>query len=89
VLTSEGAAEVPVHGSYNLGDQSIVDELNRVMKRELLPCLLPSMEVLVQAIDSYYKSNRRVFGLRWLCQQERPEVAADQGHADNHDIVSR
>jgi hypothetical protein len=69
-------------------DQRLVASLGPAGRRALLPRLLASIDALVQAVDSYYKSTRRVFGRRRHGKKEMPERAADRRHADHHDMVS-
>ncbi len=69
-------------------DQHLVASLGPADCRALLPRLLASIDALVQAVDSYYESTRRVFSRRRHGKKETPECAADQGHADHHDMVS-
>jgi hypothetical protein len=54
----------------------------------LLPCLLASIDALIQAVDSYHESYRRVFGRRRKGKKETPKRAADCRHANTHDLVS-
>ncbi len=54
----------------------------------LLPCLPTSIDALVQAIESYYDSYRRVFRRLWPGKKEKLEKATDQPQANNHDLVS-
>jgi hypothetical protein len=69
-------------------DQRLVAALGTAGRRALLPWLLASIDALVQAIDSYYESNRRVFGRRRHVRNETPERVADRRHTDHHDMVS-
>ncbi len=55
----------------------------------LLPCLHVSIDALVQALDSYYESYRRVIGQRQHGKYDTLKWAADQRHADSHDLVSQ
>jgi hypothetical protein len=69
-------------------DQRLVASVWPAGRRALLPRLLASIDALVQAVDSYYKLTRRVFG-RWQHgMKETPERAADRRHTDQHDMVS-
>ncbi len=70
-------------------DQRLVAALGTAGRRALLPRLLASIDALVQAIDSYYESNRRVFGRRRQGKNENAERAVERRHADHHDMVSR
>jgi hypothetical protein len=50
-------------------NQQLVAALGLARRRELLPHLLASIDALVEAVDSYYESYRRVFG-RWRHSKE-------------------
>jgi hypothetical protein len=45
-------------------DQQLVAALGPAGRRALLPRLLASIDALIQAVDSYHESYRRVFGRR-------------------------
>ncbi len=57
--------------------------------RVLLSRLLALIDGLVQAVDSYYESTRRVFGRRRHGKKETAEHVVDWQHANHHDMVSR
>ncbi len=69
-------------------DQQIIAVLGPARRRALLPPLLASIDALVQAVDTYYKSYHQVFGRRRRGKKKKPEKAADWRYADNHDLVS-
>jgi hypothetical protein len=68
-------------------DQQLVAALGLAGHRALLPCLLASVDALVQAVDSYYESYCRVFRQWWYGKKETLEKAANWCHADNHHLV--
>jgi hypothetical protein len=68
-------------------DQQLVATFGPPEHRALLPCLLASVDALVQAVDSYNENYSQVFE-RWRCgKKEELEKAADRRHANNHDLV--
>ncbi len=69
-------------------DQRVVAALGTARRCALLPCLLVSIDALVQAVDSHYESYRRVFGRRQHGQKEDAEGAVERRHADHHNLVS-
>jgi hypothetical protein len=70
-------------------DQQLVAALRPAGRRALLPRLLASIDALIQAVDSYHESYRRVFGRRHKGKKETPERAVNCRHAATHDLVSR
>jgi hypothetical protein len=71
-----------------LCNQQLIAALGLTEPSALLGRLYASIDALVQAIDSYYESYRRVFGWRQRGKKEKPEKAADLRHANNHELVS-
>jgi hypothetical protein len=68
-------------------DQQLFTALGLARCRALLPCLLVSIDALVQAVDSCYESYHRNFGQWQHGKKETPEKAADLRHVDNHGLV--
>ncbi len=69
-------------------DQHLVEGLGAAGCCALLPCLLASIDVFMQAVDVYYTAHWHVFGRRRHGKKETAEKAVEQHAADQHDMVS-
>ncbi len=63
-------------------DQHLVDSLRLAGRRALLPHLLASVDVLVQAVNLHYMAHQWVFGHCQHSKKEMDECADDQRAAD-------